>query len=352
MAVIYPVIMAGGSAARAWPFWRGDRPNQFQRMLGERSMFQETVRRVQGSAGPHRFAAPSVIGGKPFAQWITGQLAEIAALLARIIPEPFGRNTAAVAAMAASVPEDDEALVLLLPSDHFISEPQAFRDAVGEAANRAAEGFITTFEIAARELETGYGYIRQGKPMAGSVYHFDAFVEKPDLETAKNYVADGRYTWNAGIFLFPAGLMRAQMQAHAPDILRASLSALEKGLRNGPVIHLDPEIFDTCREASIEYAVMEKTSKGAVYGPLDCGWSDIGSWTAIAERADSDTIGDVILIDNDGCDLRSDGQTRIAEVGPRDTLVIAHHRAIPVAPRERKQDVRTIREDGGRKDWL
>lgn len=342
MATIYPVIMAGGSGTRLWPVSRSHHPKQFQRMLGERSMFQETARRVQGEAGHHRFAAPSVIGGKRFETLIMEQLAEIGAEAASVILEPFGRNTAAVAALAAAVPDEDGALVLLLPSDHFISEPQAFRDAVGAAADKAVDGYITTFGIAAREPETGYGYIRQGEHLGGSVYHFDAFVEKPDLETAKSYVADGRYTWNAGIFLFPANLMRKEMQVHAPDILDASLAALHAGARNGPVVHLDPTIFETCREDSIDYAVMEKTRSGAVYGPLECGWSDIGSWKAIAELADTDTVGDVISIDNKDCYLRGDGTTLIAVVGLEDTLVVAHEGAVLVAPRNRAQDVKKI----------
>ena len=355
MATIYPVIMAGGSGTRLWPVSRSHHPKQFQRMLGDRSMFQETVTRVQGAAGAHAFAPPSVIGGMRFEGLITDQLAEIGVAPASVILEPFGRNTAAVAAMAAAVPQEDDALVLLLPSDHFISEPQAFRDAVGAAADRAQDGYITTFGIAAREPETGYGYIRQGELMGGAVYHFDAFVEKPDLETAKSYVADGRYTWNAGIFLFPAGLMRQELQAHAPDILEASLAALDKGARNGAVTHLDPEVFNTCRDDSIDYAVMEKTRNGAVYGPLECGWSDIGSWKAIAELADTETVGDVISIDNEGCYLRSDGETLVTVVGMKDLLVIAHEGAVLVAPRERAQDVKKIvntLKDADRKDRL
>ncbi|NBC21092.1 MAG: NTP transferase domain-containing protein [Alphaproteobacteria bacterium] len=355
MTRIHPVIMAGGSGTRLWPVSRRHHPKQFQRMLGTRSMFQETVRRVQGSAGAHSFTEPSVIGGHAFGDLITGQLAEIGTEPARIVLEPFGRNTAAVAAIAAAIPEDEDGLVLLLPSDHFMSEPQAFREAVGAAADRASEGYVTTFGITAREPETGYGYIRQGAAMGGSVYHFDAFVEKPNLETAKSYVAEGRYTWNAGIFLFPAALMRAEMQAHAPDILTASLAALERGARHGPVTHLDVESFRACREDSIDYAVMEKTNKGAVYGPLECGWSDIGSWKAIADLADIPESGDVISLDNDGCYLRSDGDTLIAAVGLEDLIVIAHEGAVLVAPRTRAQDVKAIvnaLKDANRGEWL
>ena len=355
MATIYPVIMAGGSGTRLWPVSRGAHPKQFQRLLGERSMFQETVTRVSGSAGAHAFAAPAIIGGESFAGLIETQLAELGVAPSQIILEPFGRNTAAVAAMAAAVPESDEQLVLLLPSDHFVSAPQAFRDAVGAAADTAAQGYVTTFGIAAREPETGYGYIHRGAEIAANIYNFDSFREKPDLQTAKAYVADGNYSWNAGIFLFPAATMRAELDRHASDIQTAALKALEHGRREGAIVHLDATAFDAVREDSIDYAVMEKTEHGAVYGPLECGWSDIGSWKAIAELAESPERGDVIAIDTEGCYLRSDGETLVTAVGVRDLIVVAHENAVLIIPRDRAQDVKAIvnaLKDGGRKDRL
>lgn len=342
MATIFPVIMAGGAGTRLWPVSRAAYPKQFQKMLGERSMFQETVRRVHGGAGGHEFAAPAIIGGRDFAGLIETQLAEIGVTPAQIVLEPFGRNTAAVAAIAAALPDDPEALVLLLPSDHFVAEAQAFRDAVGAAAETANKGFVTTFGIAAREPETGYGYIRRGEALAPACYRFDSFREKPDLETAKAYLADGGYSWNAGIFLFPAETMRAELDSHAPDIQAASLAALEQGRHEGALIYLDSAIFDTVREDSIDYAVMEKTARGAVYGPLECGWSDIGSWKAIAELAEAPTRGEVIAIDTEGCYLRSDGDTLLAAVGVRDLIVVAHDGAVLVIPRDRAQDVKAI----------
>ncbi|MEL6663597.1 MAG: sugar phosphate nucleotidyltransferase [Pseudomonadota bacterium] len=342
MAKIYPVIMAGGSGTRLWPVSRAHHPKQFQKMLGARSMFQETVRRVSGAAGAHEFAPPSVIGGEKFAALIADQLAEIGASATKVILEPFGRNTAAVAAMAAAVPGDEGALVLLLPSDHFISEPQAFREAVGAAADTAAKGYITTFGIAARTPETGYGYIHRGEEIAPSTYAFNAFKEKPDLETAKAYVADGDYSWNAGIFLFPAGLMTEELTAFAGAIQARTLAALEAGRQVGDAVVLDPEIFDTVDEDSIDYAVMEKTRRGAVYGPLECGWSDIGSWSAIADLADDAEIGDTICVDTDDCYVRSDGNTLLAVVGVSGLLVVAHEGSVLVVPKDRAQDVKAI----------
>lgn len=342
MSKIYPVIMAGGSGTRLWPVSRAHHPKQFQKMLGERSMFQETVLRVRGAAGNHEFAAPSVIGGERFAELIATQLAEIRETPARVILEPFGKNTAAVAAMAAAVPEEEDALVLLLPSDHFISEPQAFRDAVGAAADTAEKGYLTTFGIAARTPETGYGYIHQGEEIAPQTYAFRAFKEKPELEVAKQYVADGGYTWNAGIFLFPASTMAEELAEHAAAVQKRTLAALAAGKPVGEAIVLDPEVFATVDEDSIDYAVMENTKRGAVYGPLECGWSDIGSWSAIADLSETDTLGDVINVDTEDCYLRSDGETLLAVVGVKDLLVVAHDGAVLIAPKDRAQDVKTI----------
>lgn len=342
MAQIYPVIMAGGSGTRLWPVSRKHHPKQFQKMLGERSMFQETVRRVQGEAGSFYFAAPSVISGQAYDGLISDQLAEIGSDTGTVILEPFGRNTAAVAAIAAAIPDEEDALVLLLPSDHFISEPQAFRDAVGTAAATAAEGYITTFGIAAREPETGYGYIHRGDALAPDTYAFKAFKEKPDLETARHYVADGDYSWNAGIFLFPAATMREELAAHAPDIQETSLKALAAASKGEGGHLLDPDLFSEVRDDSIDYAVMEKTKRGAVYGPLECGWSDIGSWKAVAELSDASEIGNTICVDTENCYVRSDGDTLVTVVGVRDLLVIAHEGSVLVAPKDRAQDVKTI----------
>lgn len=355
MSKIYPVIMAGGSGTRLWPVSRSRHPKQFQKMLGERSMFQETVRRVQGRAGACEFAEPSVIGGERFGDLISGQLEEIGAAPGRILLEPFGRNTAAVAVMAADIPQGDDDLVLLLPSDHFISEPQAFRDAVGAAAETAAKGYVTTFGIAAREPETGYGYIHRGEEIAPDTYAFKAFKEKPNLETAKAYVADGGYSWNAGIFLFPAGLMREELALHAGDIAEGTRAAVAAASEKAGGLVLDPALFDTVREDSIDYAVMEKTQRGAVYGPLECGWSDIGSWKAIAELSETSQRGDVIAVDTEDCYIRSDGETLLGVVGVSGLVVVAHEGCVLVVPRERAQDVKSIvnaLKDAGRSERL
>jgi len=356
---IYPVVMAGGSGTRLWPVSRRDHPKQFRSMLGgERSMFQETLARVAGQVDAIAFAAPCIIGGVAFEGLIRDQLNAIGQAAAHILLEPFGRNTAAVAALAASLPEDPDALVLLLPSDHHIADTQAFRAAVAEAARTAAQGYVTTFGIEARTPETGYGYIRMGEHLEGHMHRFERFEEKPDRETAQAYVADGSYAWNAGIFLFPAGLMRAELDAHVPGLRKAAEAARASGRGDGVICHLDAERFRDCDAIPIDIAVMEKTRRGAVYGPLACGWNDIGSWSAVADLSETGAGASspgVLCLDTENCHVQSDGETLLAVVGARDLVIVAEAGRVLVVPRDRAQEVKQIVEtlkDQGRDDLL
>ncbi|MEL6569998.1 MAG: sugar phosphate nucleotidyltransferase, partial [Pseudomonadota bacterium] len=327
MSLIYPVIMAGGSGTRLWPVSRASQPKQFQAMLGDRSMFQDTLERLGGDVGRHRFAAPSVIGGVGFADLIADQLAEAGHVPHGVVLEPFGRNTAAVAAISAALPGDDDALVLLMPSDAYMADAQAFRAAVATAADTAETGYITTFGIKPTHPETGFGYIEAGDGIGADTRAIKAFREKPDLATAEGYFKDPAFAWNAGIFLFPARTMADELARHAPDIQAAALAAYRAAAPLGEARVLDPEIFKTVRDESIDYAVMEKTDRGAVCGPLACGWSDIGSWGAIAELSEASEVGDVIAVDTEGCYIRSDGETLVTAVGVSDLVIVAHDRA-------------------------
>ncbi|MEM0985518.1 MAG: sugar phosphate nucleotidyltransferase [Pseudomonadota bacterium] len=343
---VYPVIMAGGSGTRLWPLSTAGNPKQFQRLLGDRSLFQQTLARVIGRSGPITFALPSVIGGAGHANLIAEQLAEIDVTPHRVLLEPFGRNTTAVAAMAADLAEDPESLVLLLPSDHHMADPSAFRAAIAGAAPATLErGLITTFGIEPTHPETGYGYIRRGGAIDGSLSVCDAFVEKPDLETAIRYLADGNYAWNGGIFLFSPKTMGEELAAHAPEIRSITGRALEHGADtpSGARI-LDPGIFETCPSVSIDYTVMEKTTRAAVYGPLRCGWSDIGSWSALSDLDPVSERGDVVAIDTSDCYLRSEDGTLLTAIGLEGLVVIASGNTVLVAPKSRVQDVKTIVE--------
>ncbi len=363
MAVtIFPVIMAGGAGTRLWPMSTQSNPKQFQRLLGEHTLFQETVLRVRGAiTGDVAFAAPSVIGGANYRELIEMQLAEVGVPAHRIVLEPFGRNTAPVAAVASAIAGDGPAgegpadegsagndrLVLLLPSDHFMGDAEAFRQAVAAAARATIDGgLVTTFGIEPTHPETGYGYIRRGAGIDGALSACDAFVEKPDRETALAYLADGRYAWNGGIFLFPPDVMARELAAHAPAILDATRAALEAGFAAGAADHavtlLDPDLFRTCPDLSIDYAVMEKTRHAAVYGPLRCGWSDIGSWSALAGLDPEQQRGDVIAVGTEDCYLRSEDGTLLAAVGVSGLVVIACGGSVLVAPKDRVQEVKAV----------
>ncbi|MEM8616449.1 MAG: sugar phosphate nucleotidyltransferase, partial [Pseudomonadota bacterium] len=323
---IHPVIMAGGMGTRLWPVSQSSRPKQFQRITSDKTMLQETALRMVGTVGEVHFAAPSVIGGQAFEAHIAEDLGEIGITPDKIVLEPFGRNTAAVAALSALMVDDADALILLLPSDHHMADPQAFREAIATAAPIAAQGKITTFGIKARSAHTGYGYIREGARLDGPLKDFDAFVEKPDRETAQSYLDDGRYSWNAGIFLYSVRAMLEELEAYAPDILHQTRAALDAARRDGPSLHLDPAAFEKVRSDSIDYAVMERTKRGAVYAPLECGWDDIGSWTAVAALAATDTNPDpmVIEVDTKDCHVRSDGKILVTAVGVEDLVIVAH----------------------------
>lgn len=355
---IQPVIMAGGSGTRLWPVSRKKLPKQFQRLAGEQTMLQETASRVAGTHETVSFADPIIIGAKQYGETIADQFRAIGMNPASIVLEPCARNTAAVAAVAAMAARElhgEDCLVLLLPSDHHMTDPASFRDAVANAATVAAQGWITTFGIAPDGPETGYGYIRQGEALENGSYRVDAFVEKPDLNTAKGYIAEGGYTWNAGIFLFTAKAMLGELDAHAADILEKSTAAFEQAERQNGFISLQADRFDECRSDSVDYAVMEATRHAAVYGPLTCGWSDLGCWKAVSELSAEATHGDVISIDSEDSYLRTDGSVTIAAAGLKDMIVVAHEGTVLVVPKSRAQDVKKIVEQlkaDGRADRL
>lgn len=344
MTVIYPVIMVGGSGTRLWPVSRQSKPKQFQSLVTDKTMFQETVLRTGAPSGTVEFAAPVIIGAERYLDMIETQLSEIGVKPSAIILEPCARNTAAVAAIAAKTVQnlDPAALVLLLPSDHHVSEAKAFRYAVEEACATASSGWIATFGIAPTGPETGFGYIRSGASLDAGIYEVAAFVEKPDLTTAQAYIEDGQYSWNAGIFLFAPQTMLDELQAHASDIHDASLKALKDASQKQHVYHLPLETFSEVRNESIDYAVMEPTRRAAVFGPVACGWNDIGSWQAIAQISEKKSVGEVIALDTENCYLRSDGEIMIAAIGVSDLVIVAHEGSVLILPADRAQDVKLV----------
>ncbi len=352
---IHPVIMCGGAGTRLWPVSNQARPKQFHALVSEKSVFQETVLRFAGAEGFHE--QPVIISNAAYADLIARQLADIGVTPAAVLLEPEGRNTAAVAAVAARYLANafPEGLGLLVASDHFIGRPETFLAAVRAAAPATGKGYITTFGIAPSRPDTGFGYIQAGAAIDGQVSAVAAFREKPDAATAARYLASGNYSWNAGIFLFSPATMLAELAAHAPLVLEKSGEALELAYLDGANRYLDAAAFAAVPSNSIDYAVMEHTDRAAVFAPLDCAWSDIGSWAMVGEVSSRQNSHEPILVDAPDCQVyAADGQL-VALVGVEGLIVVADGSRILVTKPGRSQDVGSVVKTlkaRGLKDYL
>lgn len=344
--MIHPVILSGGSGTRLWPMSRSLYPKQLLALVGERSLLQETAQRVVGDRG---FAAPLIVANEEHRFIIAEQLREIAVTAEALILEPLGRNTAPAACVAALrlAERDPEALMLVMPSDHAIGDLAAFRQATERAAAAARAGHLATFGITPERAETGYGYISRGKAIKSvdGAFAVTGFVEKPDAETAERYVASGDYFWNSGIFLFPVALYLAEIERLRPEMLAACKKALAEARADTDFVRLDKAAFAACPADSIDYAVMEHTSRAAVV-PVGMGWSDLGSWDALWEMAARDErgnalAGNVVAEATSNCYLRSEAGL-VAAIGVEDLVVVATDDAVMVAPRNRTQEVKQL----------
>ena len=340
MTPIVPVILSGGSGTRLWPLSREAYPKQFLPLVGDDTMLQATWKRVASIAG----AAPIVVANQEHRFMAAEQLRECKVLPQALILEPVGRNTAPAIAIAAlqALAGGNDALLLVLPSDHVVRNEAAFHAAVKQAAVAAEAGKLVTFGIVPTAPETGYGYIKAAT--GEGVRAVDRFVEKPDQATAEKYVVSGEYYWNSGMFLFKASRYLKELETLQPAILAACRAALDKAARDNDFIRLDAEAFAASPNDSIDYAVMEKTADAAVV-PLDAGWNDVGSWSALWEVSDKDADGnachgDVIALD---CkDSYAYGNRLIAMVGLQDVVVVETDDAVFVGHKDRVQDVKEI----------
>ena len=334
-----PVILCGGSGTRLWPLSRSHLPKQFLPLLSERTMLQETVSRLEGLEGAQ---APIAIANEEHRFLVAEQLREISRPAQALVLEPAGRGTAAAAAAAALLLPEKAGVMLVMAADHAISNLPRFHAAIRSAVRLAAEGALVVFGVAPARAHTGYGYIKQGAPREDA-FVVERFVEKPDLETAKGFLAAGGYSWNSGIFVFRADRYLAELERHRPDIVKSVRQAMSEAQRDADFVRPQREAFLAAPEDSIDRAVMEKT-RDAVVVPARFGWSDVGSWSALWELAEKDAVGnvfqgDVLARDSQGCYLRSDGRL-IAAVGVENLVVIETSDALLVSTRERADDVK------------
>ncbi|WP_263080780.1 mannose-1-phosphate guanylyltransferase/mannose-6-phosphate isomerase [Endozoicomonas sp. Mp262] len=341
--MLVPVIMAGGSGSRLWPYSRQQYPKQFLPCLGEKTMLQETLLRLQGLD----CAAPIILCNKDHRFLVAEQLEAIGITDASIIMEPEGRNTAPALALASLMEIKRNPVMLALAADHFIADQDAFRQAVVEAAAIAEQEQLVTFGIQPHSPETGYGYIRGGESFSrqnrGLRVH--SFVEKPDLETAIHYLKSGEYFWNSGMFAFKPSVYLEELNAFQPDIVQACEKAWGRSEIKGPFISIEPRSFSECPNESVDYAVMEKTGSAVVL-PINCGWSDVGSWSSIMDLTQKDNNGnachgDVLTVDSQDCYVRSEHRL-VSMVGVKDLVVVETSDGVLIANKEDVQSVKRV----------
>ena len=319
VSLIYPVILCGGSGTRLWPRSRKAMPKPFLPLVGDETLFEATVRRA---IDPAIFAAPTVVTGAAHLAHVRAQLASICA--GTTIIEPSAKNTAPAIALAAQSMPRPDAVMLVCPSDHYIADVAAFQAAAKRAAALAEQGNMVAFGITATAPETGFGYIRQGAPLDGG-YEVDRFVEKPDLETAIAFLAEGNYSWNGGIFAFRADAFLAELAAHRPAMAEAVRASVEAGEMRGGEFYPAAEPFAAIEGDSVDYAVMENTGRAAMV-PVSMGWSDIGNWHALRDAREGDDSGNRVrgraeLVDCARVLVETDGP-RVNAIGLEDIAIV------------------------------
>ena len=347
--MILPVILAGGSGTRLWPLSRALYPKQLICLVDRRTMLQNTVLRLKGLDGADN---PVVICNDEYRFMVAEQLRQIEVEPGAIILEPVGRNTAPALAVAAirAVEQGGDPVLLILPADHHIQMAETFRQVVRAGFEDALNGRLITFGIVPRGPETGYGYIKMGEPLTlgdgkTAAVTIAAFVEKPDLATAEKYVTSQTYCWNSGMFMFRASTVIEALETFAPDMVAACRQAVAQGNSDLDFFRLDKAAFAACPGDSIDYAVMEKTDRGAML-PMAAGWNDLGSWEALWQVGDKDgqnnvVKGDVVLHDVEDSYLHAEDRL-VAAVGLKDHIVVETSDAVMISPRDRVQDVKGL----------
>ncbi|HAI7377646.1 TPA: mannose-1-phosphate guanylyltransferase/mannose-6-phosphate isomerase, partial [Escherichia coli] len=343
--MIIPIIMAGGSGTRLWPLSRSLYPKQFLSLINENSLLQETLKRLDGL----NCLPPVIVSNNEHRFIVAEQLRQFGVDDFQIILEPVGRNTAPAVALAAlkSLELHGDHHMLVLAADHAIQDIEAFHAAVLAAEQESVDNKLVTFGIVPTKPETGYGYIKKGEQVKNSVFKVNSFVEKPDLETAKNYLEQKCYLWNSGMFMFKASVYLDELKKFRPDILAACKESLSSASTDLDFIRLNSDVFAECPDESIDYAVMEKTQDCVVI-PLDADWSDIGSWTSLWEISEKDehenvSHGDVINYNSRNNYIYSEGSL-ISTVGVNNLIIVQTKDALLVAQQDNVQDIKKIVE--------
>lgn len=341
--MLLPVVMAGGAGTRLWPLSRTLFPKQFLSLTSDATMLQETLLRIGALTHEPAF----IICNQEHRFIVAEQLRKAKLSNSGIVLEPVGRNTAPAVAVAAlhATAKGEDPLLLVLAADHVIAQPDAFCAAVQAAMPLAEQGKLVTFGIVPTIAETGYGYIQKGADVGDGASEVAAFVEKPNLELAQQYLEDGRYLWNSGMFLFKASAYLQELSEHCPQMVQTCQQSLRLAENDLDFIRIDSDTFTMCPDDSIDYAVMEKTDN-AVVMPLDACWSDVGSWSALWEVSDKDEQGNVIrgdvLTEATENSLVFSHNRLTATVGVSDLVVVETKDAVLVAHKDRVQEVKGI----------
>jgi mannose-1-phosphate guanylyltransferase len=341
---LYPIIMAGGSGTRFWPLSRQARPKQFLPLASKSPLITDTAARLKGLASmKNTFVVCGPLHAKAAAKLVKGLPKQ------NLLVEPVARNTAPAIALATLqvAARDPNGVLVVLPSDHHVANPEAFRKTLSEAVRIAEAGNIVTLGIKPSRPETGYGYIQLGESLEGGGLKVKAFKEKPNLETARRYVDSGDFMWNGGIFVFRADVMLDAFSLHMPE-MRKGMEAIRAAIGKRTFGSVLKRVFPKLPSISIDYGVMEKAANIAVL-PGDFGWSDVGSFAAIPEVRPADEHGNVIsgpeciVVDCTGCVVIG-AKRPLAVVGLTDVVVVDAGDAVLVVPKDKSQDVRKVVE--------
>lgn len=339
---LVPVIMAGGVGTRLWPLSRQARPKQFLALIGQNTFLQQTINRLQS----FKQVQPIIVCNEEHRFLVAEQVRQLQQTT-NIILEPEGRSTAPSIALAAfyTIQQKTDAYLLVLPADHLIKNTESFEETIKKALPLAGKEYLVTFGVSPTQIETGYGYIEQGKPINTQAYHVAQFIEKPSQQQAQDLIKTGRYLWNSGMFLFKASSYLAELKKFRPDIYYASKKAMANAQLDMDFLRVEKEAFTACPSDSIDYAVMEKTDKAAVV-VLEAEWTDIGSWSALWNVMEKDQQGNSlqgdVIVEQTTNSLILTTDRLVAALGVNNLVVIETKDAVLVADKSQIQQVKTI----------